>query len=102
MLYLLQIPRESTKTYLTEDSPKVAADCRERWFDVSESLSSETVKTLNLPLPPPDKICIKKYFFFQSLSAIIFTRCYQILPPFKYVLNKVEIFCEKKIPSIEL
>lgn len=85
MLYLLQIPRESTKTYLTEDSPKVAADCRERWFDVSESLSSETVNTLNLPLPPPDKICIKKYFFFQSLSAIIFTQCYQILPPFKYV-----------------
>jgi len=91
MLYLLQIPRESTKTYLTEDSPKVAADCRERWltedslkvaadcrerwFDVSESLSSETVNTLNLPLPPPDKICIKKYFFFQSLSAIIFTQC---------------------------
>ena len=81
----LQIPRESTKTYLTEDSPKVAADCRERWFDVSESLSSETVNTLNLPLPPPDNICIKKYFFFQSLSAIIFTQSRQILPPFKYV-----------------
>ena len=77
MLYLLQIPRESTKTYLTEDSPKVAADCRERWFDVSESLSSETVKTLNLPLPPPDKICIKKILL---LSIFISYNLHTMLP----------------------
>ena len=69
-----RLPRESTKTNLTDDSLIVASDCRERWFDESDNLSSETVNTLNFPLPPPVNIHIKKYFFFQSLSAINFTQ----------------------------
>ena len=81
-------PRESTKTNLTDDSLIVAADCRERWFDESESLSSETVKTLNFPLPPPVNIHIKKEILF--LSIFISYKAHTVsltkyLPPFKYV-----------------